>query len=144
MAHPPWPDVLRQTVWPDFRAIHVNQVYVFMVINLIGTTITPWGQFYIQSSVRDKSIRPEEYKITRADVLFGGMVKPAVPAKFRSNAWIDGVSIRRQIAGFIDISDYDATFGTWKLRTLPPRSTSESMMAFFGMWFFRFSARPPT
>ncbi|HLV80022.1 MAG TPA: divalent metal cation transporter [Chthonomonadaceae bacterium] len=71
MAHPPWQGVLRQTVWPDLRALHVNQAYVLMVINLIGTTITPWGQFYIQSSVRDKSIRPEEYPITRADVLFG-------------------------------------------------------------------------
>ena len=42
-----------------------------MVINLIGTTITPWGQFYIQSSVRDRAIKPAEYPYTRIDVLFG-------------------------------------------------------------------------
>lgn len=70
-AHPPWGTVLRQTVWPDWRGIRLDNAYVFMVINLIGTTITPWGQFYIQSTVRDKGIRAENYGYTRIDVLFG-------------------------------------------------------------------------
>jgi NRAMP (natural resistance-associated macrophage protein)-like metal ion transporter len=69
MAHPPWGAVLRQTFWPG--KVHLDRDYVFMVINVVGTTITPWGQFYIQSSVRDKGIRAEEYGYTRADVLFG-------------------------------------------------------------------------
>lgn len=71
MASPPWGTVLRQTVAPDLRGIKIDREYVFMVIALIGTTITPWGQFYIQSSVRDKGVRPEEYRLTRIDVLFG-------------------------------------------------------------------------
>ncbi len=69
MAHPPWGAVLRETFWPG--RIHPDRDYIFMVINIVGTTITPWGQFYIQSSVRDKGIRAEEYGYTRADVLFG-------------------------------------------------------------------------
>jgi NRAMP (natural resistance-associated macrophage protein)-like metal ion transporter len=69
MAHPPWGTVMRHTVWPG--RIHWDHDYTFMVINVIGTTITPWGQFYIQSSVRDKGIRAEQYGYTRADVLFG-------------------------------------------------------------------------
>ena len=71
MASPPWGTVLHQTVAPDWGAVKIDREYVFMVIALIGTTITPWGQFYIQSSVRDKGIRPEEYRLTRLDVLFG-------------------------------------------------------------------------
>jgi NRAMP (natural resistance-associated macrophage protein)-like metal ion transporter len=71
MASPPWGKVLHQTVWPDWHGVRIDREYIFMVIALIGTTITPWGQFYIQSSVRDKGIRPDEYKLTRADVLFG-------------------------------------------------------------------------
>src|SRR5579871_1345533 len=71
MAHPHWGHVLRQTVWPDWKATQVNRLYIFAIINVIGTTITPWGQFYIQSTVRDKGIRAEEYRYTRADVLFG-------------------------------------------------------------------------
>lgn len=69
MAHPPWGLVLRQAVWPDWSGFHPDRAYVFMVINLIGTTITPWGLFYIQSSVRDEGTRPERY--TPADPLFG-------------------------------------------------------------------------
>jgi NRAMP (natural resistance-associated macrophage protein)-like metal ion transporter len=71
MAHPPWGVVMHQTFWPQFKGIKVDKTYLFVVINIIGTTITPWGQFYIQSSVRDKGIRARDYGITRADVLFG-------------------------------------------------------------------------
>lgn len=70
MAHPHWGTVALQTVIPD-RRIKYNGIYLFAVIQIIGTTITPWGQFYIQSSVRDKGIRAEDYALTRADVLFG-------------------------------------------------------------------------
>ena len=63
--------MLRQTVAPDFTRIQPLRDYVFMVINVIGTTITPWGQFYVQSAIRDKGIRPEEYGYTRIDVYFG-------------------------------------------------------------------------
>jgi len=44
---------------------------VFMVINVIGTSITPWGQFYIQSSIRDKGLTVRDYAITRMEVYFG-------------------------------------------------------------------------
>jgi NRAMP (natural resistance-associated macrophage protein)-like metal ion transporter len=71
MASPPWGTVLHQTVLPEWHRVKIDREYVFMVIALIGTTITPWGQFYIQSSVRDKGIREDEYKLTRLDVLFG-------------------------------------------------------------------------
>ncbi len=71
MSNPPWATVLHQTIRPDLHGMKIDREYVFMVIALIGTTITPWGQFYIQSSVRDKGIRPSAYKYTRADVLFG-------------------------------------------------------------------------
>ena len=71
MARPPWGAVLHQTVAPDWHGIKLDKEYVFMIIGLIGTTITPWGQFYIQSTIRDKGIKAEDYPYTRADVLFG-------------------------------------------------------------------------
>ena len=70
MAHPHWGEVVTQMVAPK-SGIKYDGIYLFAVIQIIGTTITPWGQFYIQSSVRDKGIRAEEYALTRADVLFG-------------------------------------------------------------------------
>lgn len=70
-AHPHWGDVLRQTILPSTKGVVIDRLYILAVINIIGTTITPWGQFYIQSSVRDKGDRVEDYAHRRADVLFG-------------------------------------------------------------------------
>ena len=71
MAHPPWGEVTHQMVWPTLKGVKLDHLYLFAVINVIGTTITPWGQFYIQSTIRDKGIRSDEYGYTRLDVLFG-------------------------------------------------------------------------
>ena len=71
LAHPNWGQVAKETFVPDFKTISPVKDYVFMIINVVGTTITPWGQFYIQSSVRDKGIRASNYAHTRIDVLFG-------------------------------------------------------------------------
>jgi len=71
MAKPNWAQVFHETVHPAVGAgISVN-TYVFMIINVVGTTITPWGQFYIQSTVRDKGVGIKDYGLLRADVLFG-------------------------------------------------------------------------
>lgn len=71
LSHPNWGHVFSETIVPNLRKISPLRDYVFMVINVVGTTITPWGQFYIQSSVRDKGITPAQYKVTRLDVFFG-------------------------------------------------------------------------
>ena len=71
LARPNWHDVIRETVMPNLKEIAPFKDYIFMIVNVVGTTITPWGQFYIQSSVRDKGITASEYHLTRIDVLFG-------------------------------------------------------------------------
>lgn len=71
LAHPDWGAVFKETAFPDFQSASPIKDYVFMIINVVGTTITPWGQFYIQSSVRDKGVKASEYRETRIDVLFG-------------------------------------------------------------------------
>ena len=42
-----------------------------MTIGVIGTTVTPWGQFYLQSSVVDKGLDYESYRYIKADVWIG-------------------------------------------------------------------------
>lgn len=71
LARPPWGVVLRQSLVPTLPHGAALRDYVFVMINMIGTTITPWGQFYVQSSVRDKGVRPEQYSLTRLDVFLG-------------------------------------------------------------------------
>ena len=75
LATPPWGEVLLQTIRPSF---HMDQDYLLMVITLVGTTITPWMQFSVQSSTVDKGLRWKEYKYARLDVILGACVATGV------------------------------------------------------------------
>ncbi|MDA8089336.1 MAG: Nramp family divalent metal transporter [Nitrospiraceae bacterium] len=68
MAKPDWSDVALQTVRPVF---HFNSVYVVTLIGVVGTTIAPWMQFYLQSAVVEKGIRKDQYWASRLDVIIG-------------------------------------------------------------------------
>jgi NRAMP (natural resistance-associated macrophage protein)-like metal ion transporter len=68
MAKPDWNLVLKQTLLPKLQW---NSEYIMMSIAIIGTTITPWMQFYLQSSIAEKGIKKEHYKASRLDVIFG-------------------------------------------------------------------------
>jgi NRAMP (natural resistance-associated macrophage protein)-like metal ion transporter len=70
VVRPHWGDVLHQTIFPHFQA---SKAYLLMVIAIIGTTISPWMQFYIQAAVVDKGVREEEYAYSRFDVVVGGI-----------------------------------------------------------------------
>jgi len=68
MVKPPWPQVLVESFTPTLLG---TPAFLLMVVGVIGTTITPWGQFYVQSSVVDKGITALDYRYTRWDVLIG-------------------------------------------------------------------------
>lgn len=71
MARPNWSNVFGELLHPRFSVASPLAPYLFMIINIIGTTVTPWAQFYIQSSVRDRATKPEEY--TPIDPLGGAL-----------------------------------------------------------------------
>lgn len=75
MAKPDWTDVLTQTVKPSFR---LDSSYLLMMIGLVGTTITPWMQFYLQSAIVEKGVRKEEYWASRLDVIAGSFMMHVV------------------------------------------------------------------
>jgi len=68
LVNPPWGEVFTASVTPSFSG---NAEFVLMAVGVIGTTITPWGQFYVQSSIVDKGITAQDYKYTLWDVLIG-------------------------------------------------------------------------
>lgn len=68
MANPPWDMVLKEIVTPHFA---FDDQYLAMLIGLVGTTIAPWMQFYIQSAVVEKGISVNDYKLSRLDVMVG-------------------------------------------------------------------------
>ncbi len=71
LVHPDWHEVARQTFFPHFTA---SKAYILMAIGVIGTTISPWMQFYIQSAVVDKGVGEQEYVYSRIDVVVGSLV----------------------------------------------------------------------
>lgn len=68
MARPAWNVVLKNTLVPKLQW---NSEYIMMSIAIIGTTITPWMQFYLQSSIAEKGITKDQYKASRLDVIIG-------------------------------------------------------------------------
>ena len=74
-AKPVWTDVLKQTFNPRIES---SAAWVLMIIGIVGTTIAPWMQFYLQSSIVEKRIGPEEYKMSRWDVIVGCILTDVV------------------------------------------------------------------
>ena len=68
LAKPDWGEVVRHTFVPK---IQMHPEFFILSIAIIGTTVTPWMQFYLQSSIAEKGIRKEEYKVSRLDVFIG-------------------------------------------------------------------------
>ncbi len=71
LAHPDWKAAAVATVSrPSGLGIR-NYPYLFMLIGLVGTTIAPWMQFYLQASVVEKGITARQYRTARWDVILG-------------------------------------------------------------------------
>lgn len=68
LARPDWSRIALETIKPSFQ---LNGTYIATLIGVIGTTIAPWMQFYLQSSVVEKGIRKEDYWASRIDVIVG-------------------------------------------------------------------------
>jgi NRAMP (natural resistance-associated macrophage protein)-like metal ion transporter len=75
MARPNWTESLVDTVRPTF---HFHSGYIYMVIGLVGTTIAPWMQFYLQSAVVEKGIKVKDYLHSRWDVIIGCVITDVV------------------------------------------------------------------
>ena len=78
MAQPAWHQALVETVKIPERAIWSDHNYIYMVVGVIGTTISPWMQFYMQASVVEKGVSIRQYKATRLDVIVGSIFSDVV------------------------------------------------------------------
>ncbi len=75
MAKPDWADVGVKLIHPVAR---FDGTYLVVLIGMVGTTIAPWMQFYLQSAVVEKRVQIQNYPLTRMDVIFGCLVTDAV------------------------------------------------------------------
>src|SRR5215203_1818629 len=67
---PDWNEIGRALVTPDLRQAR-DTAYLAALVALIGTTITPYMQLYVQSTVVEKGVTPSDYKYARLDAISG-------------------------------------------------------------------------
>jgi NRAMP (natural resistance-associated macrophage protein)-like metal ion transporter len=75
LVHPDWGSILRASTTPQ---IEPSRAYFLLAIALIGTTITPWMQFYLQAAVAEKGIPVDRLAYSRADVIVGSVVTDVI------------------------------------------------------------------
>jgi NRAMP (natural resistance-associated macrophage protein)-like metal ion transporter len=73
LSQPNWHDAIKATVVLPPRSVWGNTDYIYMAIGVVGTTIAPWMQFYLQSSIVEKGIRVKDYAASRLDVIVGSL-----------------------------------------------------------------------
>ncbi len=75
LAGPDWGTALHSSVRPQ---VTTSSLWLLTVIAAIGTTITPWGQFFIQAYIVDKRVSIREYVYTRIEVIVGAIFTDAI------------------------------------------------------------------
>ena len=73
LSQPDWHNALVETVKLPPRKVWSDKAYVYMTVGVIGTTITPWMQFYLQSSIVEKGVTVRQMKASRLDVIVGSI-----------------------------------------------------------------------
>jgi NRAMP (natural resistance-associated macrophage protein)-like metal ion transporter len=73
LSQPSWHDALLATVQLPQKAVWHDKAYMYMAVGIVGTTIAPWMQFYLQSSIVEKGIRVRDYAASRLDVVVGSL-----------------------------------------------------------------------
>jgi NRAMP (natural resistance-associated macrophage protein)-like metal ion transporter len=71
IVKPDWGHVFEQFLNPT---LSLQPSEMTMLIGLVGTTIAPWMQFYLQASIVEKGIKIDEYKFARFDVVMGSVI----------------------------------------------------------------------
>jgi Mn2+/Fe2+ NRAMP family transporter len=71
LAKPDWGEVARKTITPG---VEWNKDYLIILVSIIGTSITPWQQFYLQAGVVEKGLNEKDWWASRIDVIFGAIM----------------------------------------------------------------------
>ena len=68
MGKPHWGEIGHSIVHPEMK---FNTQSLAMIIGIVGTTIAPWMQFYMQSSVIEKGLKMKNFRLTMIDIVVG-------------------------------------------------------------------------
>jgi len=70
LSHPHVSQAASQLVWPHFI---LSKSFLFLGVALIGTTITPYMQFYLAAAIADKGVGPDDYNRERVGAIAGAL-----------------------------------------------------------------------
>jgi Mn2+/Fe2+ NRAMP family transporter len=80
LAHPNWNSAVKDTLrFPRLRDLR-NSDYLYLSVGLIGATVAPWQQFYLQASVVDKGAPTSKLRFAQIDAVFGSVFSILVAA----------------------------------------------------------------
>jgi NRAMP (natural resistance-associated macrophage protein)-like metal ion transporter len=95
LAKPDWSDVTVRLIVPS--RIPLEAGYLTTLVAVVGTTITPYMLFYLQSSISDKGVRVDRYKEERLDVVVGSVLATIIAVfiivSTATTLYIEGVSV---------------------------------------------------
>lgn len=80
IARPNWALAVRESVRVPRLSELQNAAYLYLAVGIIGATISPWQQFYLQASVVDKGARSDDLKYSQADAVVGSLFSVMVAA----------------------------------------------------------------
>lgn len=75
LAKPDWNAVSASIITPAFS---FDKEYLLVLVGIIGTSVTPWMQFYLQSSIVEKGIKLSEYLYTKWEMVLAGIVATTI------------------------------------------------------------------
>jgi len=75
LVKPDWKEAALYSVKP---VLMLDSGYIYMLIGMVGTTIAPWMQFYLQAAVVEKGITAKEYAESRIEVIVGCMMTSVI------------------------------------------------------------------
>jgi len=75
LVKPDWKEALIYSVRP---VLMLQGAYLYMLIGMVGTSIAPWMQFYLQAAVVEKGVTAKEYKESRIEVIVGCVVMSVI------------------------------------------------------------------
>jgi NRAMP (natural resistance-associated macrophage protein)-like metal ion transporter len=80
LAHPNWSSAMKETLrLPKIQDLR-NPSYLYLSVGIIGATVAPWQQFYLQASVVDKGARVKQLKLAQTDAVVGSVFSVMVAA----------------------------------------------------------------
>ena len=75
LVDPDWSAAMRSTVAPVLQR---DPGYLAMIIGMVGTSVAPWMQFYLQAAIVEKGIDVKQYRDTRVEVILGCVLMAVV------------------------------------------------------------------